>query len=148
MVVLASSGPTYEAIGTVEDFFARPDRKQVVPTPQLRTASTTAADDIKRQRLIAEGFVTQALLLLRDPKHENGGLQIYRPPMSVFGRKADGWTLSLPKIRSVWIRSMSQNHRIIQADVCDPARALDLSCRHFQVATQAGSREPVSSSSA
>jgi hypothetical protein len=56
--------------------------------------------------------------------------------------------LSLPKIRSVWIRSLSQNHRIIRADVCDPARALDLRCRHFQVATQAGSREPVSSSSA
>jgi hypothetical protein len=56
--------------------------------------------------------------------------------------------LSLPKIRSVWIRSMSQNHRIIRADVCDPARAVGLRCRHFQVATQAGSREPVSSSSA
>jgi hypothetical protein len=56
--------------------------------------------------------------------------------------------VSLPKIRSVWIRSMSQNHRIIRADVCDPARALDLRCRHFQVATEAGSREPVSSSSA
>jgi hypothetical protein len=51
--------------------------------------------------------------------------------------------LSLPKIRSVWIRSMSQNHRIIRADVCDPARAVDLHCRHFQVATQAGSREPM-----
>jgi hypothetical protein len=34
--------------------------------------------------------------------------------------------VSLPKIRSVWIRSMSQNHRIIRADVCDPARAVDL----------------------
>ena len=56
--------------------------------------------------------------------------------------------LSLPKIRSVWICSMSQNHRIMWADVCDPARALDLRGRHFQVATQAGSREPVSSSSA
>src|SRR6266568_3115737 len=56
--------------------------------------------------------------------------------------------LSLPKIRSVWIRSMSQNHRIIRADVCDPARAVDLRCRHFQVATQAASREPISSSSA
>ena len=56
--------------------------------------------------------------------------------------------VSLPKIRSIWIRSMSQNHRIIWADVCDPARALDLRCRHFQVATQAGSREPVSPSSA
>jgi hypothetical protein len=56
--------------------------------------------------------------------------------------------VSLPKIRSFWIRSMSQNHRIIRADVCDPARAVDLRCRHFQVATQAGSREPVSSSSA
>jgi len=43
---------------------------------------------------------------------------------------------------------MSQNHRIIRADVCDPARAVDLRCRHFQVATQAASREPVSSSSA
>jgi integrase len=56
--------------------------------------------------------------------------------------------LSLPKIRSLWIRSMSQNHRIIRADVCDPARAVDLRCRHFQVATQAASREPVSSPSA
>jgi hypothetical protein len=56
--------------------------------------------------------------------------------------------VSLPKIRSVWIRSLSQNHRIIRADVCDPARAVALRCRHFQVATQAGSREPVSSSSA
>jgi hypothetical protein len=56
--------------------------------------------------------------------------------------------MSLPKIRSVWIRSMSQNHRIIRADVCDPARAVDLRCRHFQVATQAASREAVSSSSA
>ena len=33
---------------------------------------------------------------------------------------------------------MSQNHRIIRADVCDPARAVDLRCRHFQVATQTG----------
>ena len=31
---------------------------------------------------------------------------------------------------------MSQNHRIIPADVCDPARAVDLRCRHFQVATR------------
>jgi hypothetical protein len=33
--------------------------------------------------------------------------------------------MSLPKIRSVWIRSMSQNHRIIWVDVCDLARAVD-----------------------
>jgi hypothetical protein len=58
------------------------------------------------------------------------------------------YPVSLPKIRSAWIRSLSQNHRIIRAEVCDPARAVDLRCRHFQVATQAGSREPVSSSSA
>ncbi len=43
---------------------------------------------------------------------------------------------------------MSQNHRIIRADVCDPARAVDLHCRHFQVATQAEAENHVSSSSA
>jgi hypothetical protein len=39
--------------------------------------------------------------------------------------------LSLPKIRSVWIRSMSQNHRIIRADVCDPEHLQDPSLSTF-----------------
>ena len=43
---------------------------------------------------------------------------------------------------------MSQNHRIITFDVCDPARARDVRRRHLQVATEARSREPVSPSSA
>jgi hypothetical protein len=75
-------------------------------------------------------------------------LNSLRAARSVFIQPCLSDVLSLPKIRSDWIRSMSQNHCIIRADVCDPARAVDLRCRHFQVATQAGSREPVSSSSA
>ena len=56
--------------------------------------------------------------------------------------------LSLPKIRSIWIRDAPQNHRIIKFDACDPAPTHDVRRRHIQVATQAGSREPVSPSSA
>jgi hypothetical protein len=45
------------------------------------------------------------------------------------------------------IRNVSQNHRIIKFDACDPALARDVRRRHIQVATQARSREPVSPSS-
>ena len=56
--------------------------------------------------------------------------------------------LSLPKIRSIWIRNAPQNHRIIKFDACEPALTHDVRRRHIQVATQARSREPVSPSSA
>ena len=46
------------------------------------------------------------------------------------------------------IRDVSQNHRIIKLDGCDPALARDVRRRPIQVATQARSREPVSPSSA
>jgi hypothetical protein len=42
---------------------------------------------------------------------------------------------------------VSQNHRIIKLDACDPALARDVRRRPIQVATQARSREPVSPSS-
>ena len=57
-------------------------------------------------------------------------------------------TLSLPKISSGLDSLVGKNHCIIGYDACDPPFAREVRRRHIQVATQAGSREPVSPSSA
>jgi hypothetical protein len=45
--------------------------------------------------------------------------------------------LSFPRILSAWIRIVRQNHRIIESDVCDPARARNVGRRSIQVADPA-----------
>jgi hypothetical protein len=45
--------------------------------------------------------------------------------------------LSENSIRPVWIRTVEQNHRIIESDVCDPARTWHVGCRPYQVAVSA-----------
>jgi hypothetical protein len=45
--------------------------------------------------------------------------------------------LSFPKIPSGWIRIVRQNHRILESDVCDPARAWNVCRRPVQVAVPA-----------
>jgi thiaminase/transcriptional activator TenA len=45
--------------------------------------------------------------------------------------------LSFPKISSGWSRIVRQNHRIIESDVCNPARARNVCSRPVQVAEPA-----------
>jgi hypothetical protein len=46
-------------------------------------------------------------------------------------------TCPFRKFRPAWIRIAGQNHRIIESDVCDPARAGKVRHRPIQVAVPA-----------
>ena len=50
---------------------------------------------------------------------------------------ADDETCPFRKFHPAWIRIVRQNHRIIESDVCDPARARNLRHRPVQVAVPA-----------
>jgi len=77
-------------------------------------------------RVITQG-AAQAQLRLDDGQF---ALRSFQPRVSsvrnvqalvVYSALCRRYPVSLPKIRSIWIRDAPQNHRIIKFDACDPA---------------------------